>query len=454
MKNILFINDAFIGGGLETRVIEQIKILKNHKIRPFLLCRELNEAYSKHFIAVSDALTLKSKHDVISARDIIKDVDNICNFCLENKIDFIDCNPFWCALPATLAANKLQTPISFTLHGKISADFISKEYLTAQALYDTIFSYGFTQIFAVAEYLKDLYPHIPNIEIIRNGLPINRLESQSFKNSKRIAIASRLDEPKTQIIIDFLPKVYKSKAIEQIDIYGDGDHLPQLQDYITKHQMADKVNLCGWAKNFPKELNKKQYMLVFGMGRVVLEAIKSGVPVGILGYSGFVGLVNRDNLLYFSRNNLTSWEEPHTDLSHELKLLFRKPNNYLFKSGQLSIFNVEKIWQGYYTIINQLEYQDSDIIKKIYDELLQNPDANILTDKELFLTCVRLLSDGTHSISPRLFYNIFQNQFDQINSLSKEISSLKETNAQLREENSMSLNKIAKKRIISRIKKV
>lgn len=453
MKNILFISDAFLGGGLETRVIEQIKILKNHKIKPFLLCREINEAYSKHFVAVSDALTLKSKHDAISAQDVIKDVDTICNFCLENKIDFIDCNPFWCALPAALAANRLQTPISFTLHGKISADFISKEYLTAQTLYDTIFSYGFTQIFAVAEYLEDLYPYIPNAKIIRNGLPINHLESQSFKNSKKVAIASRLDEPKTQIIIDFLPMVYKSKAIEQIDIYGDGDHLSQLQDYIAEHHMTDKVNLCGWSKNFSKELNQKQYMLVFGMGRVVLEAIKSGVPVGILGYSGFVGLVNRDNLLHFSRSNLTSWEEPHTDLSRELKRLFRKPNNYFFKSGQLSIFNVEKIWQEYYTIINQLEYQDSSIIKKIYDELLQNPNANILTDKELFLTYVRLLSDGSHPISSRLFYNIFQNQFDQIDSLSKEVSSLKTTNARLQEENSMSIKKIAKKRIISHIRK-
>jgi hypothetical protein len=336
---------------------------------------------------------------------------------MENNIDYIDCQPFWCALPAAIAANKLHIPISFTLHGVLSANSISDKHLSTKMLYDTIFNYGFNQIFAVAEYLTEIYSYLPDIKIIRNGLPINRLSTKPFKNTKKIAIASRLDEPKAKLIIDFLPSLYSSKAISQIDIYGDGDNYDKLRSFIINHQMTDKINLCGWSKNFVKTATDNQYMLVIGMGRVILEAIRSSIPAGILGYGGFAGFVNHDNLLDFSKNNLTSWSESSTNLSIELKKLFKNPANYYFKSNQLSIFNIELIWQEYYNIIQGLTYHDNQIIQTIYDWLLKHPTANILNESDLFLTCARLLSDGGHPINPRLFYNIFQKQFDEINSL-------------------------------------
>ena len=434
MKNILFISDAFLGGGLETRIIEQIKTLKNHKIKPFLLCRELNPIYTPSFAATSDTLTLKPSSEILSVKSVLEDVETICNFCMQNKIDYIDCQPFWCALPSALAAEKLHIPISFTLHGEISANFIAKEHLAAQALYDTVFSYGFSQIFAVAEYLTRLYSYLPNIEIIRNGLPINHLTSKPFKNTKQVAIASRLDKPKTKLIIDFLPTLYSSKAISQIDIYGDGSCAHELQSYVANHHMTDKVNLCGWAKDFAKIINENQYMLVFGMGRVILEAMKSGVPAGVLGYGGFAGLVNHNNLLDFSKDNLTSWQTPPVDLSTELKKFFKNPRNYYFKSSQLSIFNIEIIWQKYYDIVSHLTYQDNPIIQSLYDSLSQNPSSNIFNDQTLFLSCIRILSDHNHPISPRLFYNVFQKQFDEINTLHQVNSKLQTENEKFRQQ--------------------
>lgn len=428
MKNILFISDVFLGGGLETRIIEQTKALKKYKIKSFLLCREINNTYSHNFIATSDALTILPSKQNLEAQFVLQDVDTICNFCTENNIDYIDCHPFWCALPAVLAANRLHIPISFSLHGVLSANCIVDEYLTAKALYDVIFSYGFNQIFAVAEYLKGIYPYLLDIEIVRNGIPLNNFTPKSFKNTKKIAIASRLDEPKTKLIIDFLPTLYASKAITQIDIYGDGSHSPNLQSFINTSQMSDKINMCGWSHDFIKTINDNQYMLVFGMGRVVLEAMRAGVPVGVLGYGGFAGFVNRDNLLDFSKNNLTSWCESPKSLSTEFKNLFKNPKNYLFTSNQLSIFNTELIWQKYYNIIRELSHQNNPIIQTIYNWLLDHPNSNLLNDQELFLQCVRLLSDGNHPINPRLFYSIFQKQFDEIDTLKHENETLKAEN--------------------------
>lgn len=446
MKNILFISDDFLGGGLETRIIGQIKTLKNHDIKAFLLCHKFNNIYKNNFTSVSDTLTFTPINKDPSAQSVLHDVDAICNFCLENDIDYIDCHPCWCALPAALAAERLHIPISFTLHGERSANFINKEHLAAQSLYDVIFSYGFDQIFAVAEYLTELYSYLPNIEIVRNGLPINSLSIKPFKNTKKVAIASRLDEVKANLIIDFLPTLYKTKTIEQIDIYGDGNYFEQLQVFITKHNMTDRVNLCGWTKDFTKTIETNQYMLAFGMGRVVLEAMKAGIPVGILGYGGFAGLINHNNLADFSKNNLTSWQEPHATLSVELKKLFKKPSDYIFSPNQLSIFNIERIWQKYFNTVSSLSHKDNPIIHSLYTWLYEHPSTNIFDNQELLLISIRALSDGKHPISQRLFYNTFQYQFDEIHSLSTKMESIKIANRQLKEQLSLSLREITKKR--------
>ena len=453
MKNILFISDAFLGGGLETRLLEQTKSLKSHKINGFLLCRECNQVYANQFVKASDALTVKPSSESISVQNIIDDVNTICEFCTKNKIDYIDCHPFWCALPAALAANKLHLPISFTLHGEISANFISKDYLAAQSLYDLIFSYGFDQLFAVAEYLTNLYSYLPNISIVRNGLSLDNLTKHSFNQTNKVAIASRLDEPKAKLIIDFLPELYASEQIQQIDIYGDGDYATILQHFIASHHFEDKVKLRGWINDFAETLSKGHYMLVFGMGRVVLEALKSSVPVGVLGYGGFAGLINHDNLLDFSKSNLTSWQKSSSSLSDELNNLINNPKDYFFTAKQLSIFNNTIIWNNYLETIQGLSFHDKPILSSLNDWLLNHPNRNIYDDEELLLHCVRSLSDGGHPISSRLYYNTFQYQFDHIYQLNLDKQSLIESNTKLQRENSLSLSKIVQKRVKDHIRR-
>lgn len=423
MKNILFVSDSFLGGGLETRIIEQIKTLKKNRIKPFLLCHQLNPLYSKHFIASSDALLMHTPNNNISAEIVLKDVDTICNFCIKNDIDFIDCNPFWCLLPTVLASQKLNIPCSFTLHGVTSGNFIAKEFLSAQILYNLALSYGFDQIFAVAEYLLNLYPQLTNTSIIRNGFNINDLRQKKFKNTQKAAIASRLDEPKSQIIIDFLPKLYKCNAIKQIDIFGNGD-CPIVKNFIIDNHLEDKVHIQGWTENLSESVYKGDYMIIFGMGRVILDAIKSGIPAGVLGYGGFAGLVSRSRLIEFSKNNLTSWQESNTTLTYELNQLFKKPSNYLFKSDDLSIFNNNIIWENYYSIIKETKVTNQPFLNNIYNLLLADPSINILNNDSLFLECVRMFSDGNKPISPDLFYSIFQEQFDKIHKLQKNVKEL------------------------------
>ncbi len=420
MKNMLFVTDYFTGGGLETRIIEQIKILKRKRIRFYLLCNKFNPIYEKYFDEVSEALILNNQLHDISANDVLTDVDTICNFCESHNIDYIDCHPFMCVLPAALAAERINTPISFTLHGVTSGDFISNpDHLAGKTLYHLIINYGFDKHFAVAEYLTSLYSFLKNDLIVRNGFSLNSMEYRGFKNTRAVAIASRLDVVKSQLVIDFLPSIYKSKAIDTIDIYGDGDGASLVKSFVAEKHMNDKVHIKGWEKNLSEKLGEGKYMLVFGMGRVVLDAMLSGTPVGVLGYGGFAGLVNHSNLHNFAKNNLTSWESD-TELSKELKKLFIKPSDYLFNKKELYEFDAEVIWQNYYETIAATNHSANKMSQKIYNYLLNNPNINILRDYELFLTSVRALADGDRPVSQKLFFAIFQNQFDTISDLKEQ----------------------------------
>lgn len=424
MKNILFIADSFMGGGLETRIIDQINYLKKKKISVFLICREYSHSYDGTFDAVSNALQTHTSTTSITAKDILNDVNAICAFCKEHDIRYIDCHPFWCALPATIAAEKLKIPISFTLHGVISADFIDNKYITAKALYQLVFSYGFDRLFAVAEYLSDLYLYLPIKTILHNGFPTSNIKNKKFKPTGNVAAVSRLDEVKTQLIIDFLPSLYKQKVVKKIDIYGSGEYYNQLANFIDQNHYNDKVSLLGWEKDISNKIYKNDYMAVFGMGRVIVEAIEAGVPAGVLGYGGFAGFVNHNNLIDFSKTNLTSWNKTKDSLEKEFNQLFKMPDYYLFNKQDLSDFDSENIWKLYYETILSINHTEKIPIQTITRYLESHPDINILTNEELLLCCVRLLSDGSNPISPRLFYALFQKQFDEIYELKQQIAGL------------------------------
>jgi len=429
MKNMLFVADGFTGGGLETRVIEQIKILKKKRVRFYLLCSKFNPEYKKYFTEVSEALKLSFQ--LHSASDVLADVDTICDFCKKHRIDYIECHPFLCTLPAALAAEKINIPISFTLHGVTSGDFVNgADYLPGRTLYHLMLSYGFDKYFAVAEYLTSLYSFLKNDSIVRNGVSLNAMKYRKFKNTKAVAIASRLDVIKSQLIIDFLPDAYKSSAINTIDIYGDGDGVPMIQSFIADNHMSDKVHIKGWEKNLPGKLSSGEYMLAFGMGRVALEAMSSGTPVGILGYGGFAGLVNRSNLQDFAKNNLTSWKSSDASLETELKRFFKKPSDYIFSKKDLAMFDAEAIWQKYYDIILKTSHSENIASQKVYKFLSDNPNVDIFRDYELFLASARMLADGDRPTSQKLFFAIFQNQYDTILELKNRLSIEKERNIQ------------------------
>lgn len=426
MKNILFVGDSFLKGGLESRIISQIGQFKKHHINFFLACEDFDESnlsYFKDVLRLSNLQSINNPHP--SVREIIRNRDLLIDFCKKHKIDLIDCQPFCCVLPATLCAQKTNTPISFTLHGIISGDFVDYNYPETRLLFYLAMKYGVDQIFAVAEYLEDLYSFLsPNILIARNGTSFQRKRSShQLPSTGKFAIASRLDQPKTKLIIEFLPLIHDLKSVNSIEIYGDGDSKDSLASFIQKSGLS-KVSLKGWSNTLIDDIKQGDYDAIFGMGKVVLDALNANTPIGILGYGGFAGFVTSTNIKDFAKTNLTSWDQiPPAKIKTTINDVQKHPEKYKLSLKDLSIFNDEQNWDHYLQIIKTLRPQNHPIIQQ-FNTLLDQPHK---TNQPLQISKLIQKLDPLLQNTNDIFYRTLSTHNLQLNFLETQTSELTKT---------------------------
>ena len=409
MKNILIVSDGFLYGGFETRTLRELIEAKKHHYNVFLACINYNQKYNvfKQILMLKHPLSDYS--DSIKTKNILITRDQIVNFCKKNHIDIIECHPYWCLVPATLAAEKLHIPITYTLHGVASGNFIapSPTNIGLRTLYYLTLKYGFDQIIAVAEYLRNQYSYLsPNITITRNGVNIPEKPKPPYSpRNGHFCIASRLDIPKTKLIKDFLPTLHALTGVHHIDIFGDGDQLDSLKIFINKNHF-DKVSIKGWQGDLPQVFSNNHYAAIFGMGQVVLEALSSNTPVGVLGYGGFAGFINNINLSYFAKNNFTDWKTHNIDLKKELQKLKKTPNEYLLSRQEISEFSQSNIWNSHFKAEKFLVYSEKPILNTL-NRLFDNYQ-NLKLDLKNFLPKSDL-PDTKHDAIYQLFLESIKN---------------------------------------------
>lgn len=383
MKNILFVSDAFLDGGLETRIAEQVIEYKKNGFNVSLIC-DSARIHDKMpgFHSFKSDFNFIPKNGAFKVSQILESSKMISDYCKEHRIDFIECQPFWCLIPATIAAEECNIPISYTLHGTASGNFINPDFFEANIVFYLCLCFGVDELVAVSERLAQLYSYVSrNILIARNNICFdNNLKDKMFSKNGCYAIGSRLDGPKTAPIKKFLLQICNISSTKRVDIYGDGDRKRNLANFIKKHDLGDKVCLKGWVSDLPTTLNQNNYDCVFGVGRVVTDAIKSYTPVGILGYGGFAGLINKENIQEFATTNFISWD--HYDdnyLKTELQRLCANPKNYIFKPADLPSFNAELNWKKYLQIEQKIHSRKKPIVALLSSILEQHKD------EELFL---------------------------------------------------------------------
>ena len=383
MKNILFVSDAFLDGGLETRIAEQVIEYKKNGFNVSLIC-DSARIHDKMpgFHSFKSDFNFIPKNGAFKVSQILESSKMISDYCKEHRIDFIECQPFWCLIPATIAAEECNIPISYTLHGTASGNFINPDFFEANIVFYLCLCFGVDELVAVSERLAQLYSYVSrNILIARNNICFdNNLKNKMFSKNGCYAIGSRLDSPKTAPIKKFLLQICNISSTKRVDIYGDGDRKRNLANFIKKHNLGDKVYLRGWVSDLPATLNQNNYDCVFGIGRIVTDAIASHTPAGILGYGGFAGLINKENIQEFAATNFISWDHYDDDhLKTELRYLRENPKKYIFKPEDLILFNAESNWKKYLQIEQKVRSKKKPIVALLSSILEHHKD------EELFL---------------------------------------------------------------------
>ncbi|CAH5170165.1 Glycosyltransferase Gtf1 [Serratia marcescens] len=312
-KSILIITQYYSIGGLETYINTQVKDLVAHGYQVHLM-----------YAVVADPSLLpdglSSCHENIhlsngSIEQLVQGVDLIRQVIKEKGIDVIHVHPFDCIFPAVIAADCEKIPSLLTLHGPLSLQHFTRNiYNQALAIY---FLKTLHTIFCVsqetADQLAEIIDH-PSVMIVPNLIDTAQTHPAITDETveKRWLIASRLDEDKSAGIMKFIDFASRCQMIHGIDIYGTGSDEDTIKTYVSDNNFNEWVGFKGVVSDIPSVM--PQYAGFAGMGRGVLEAGISQLPVCLVGYDGIKGILDDETFKHaaycnFSGRNLANAEE-------------------------------------------------------------------------------------------------------------------------------------------------
>ncbi|EIV6705791.1 glycosyltransferase family 4 protein [Klebsiella aerogenes] len=372
-KSILIITQYYSVGGLETYINTQVKDLVAHGYQVHLM-------YS--VIADPSLLPdgLSSCHTNIhlsngSIEQLVQCVDLIRQVIKEEGIDVVHVHPFDCIFPAVIAADCEKIPSLLTLHGPLSLQHFTRNiYNQALAIY---FLKTLHTIFCVSQETADQLAQIidhPSVMIVPNLIdpPQTQLALTDKSVDKRWLIASRLDEDKAAGIIKFIDFASRCQMIHGIDIYGTGSSEDVIRTYVNDNNFSQWVSFKGVLGNIPAVM--PQYAGFAGMGRGVLEAGMSQLPVCLVGYDGIKGILNDETFKLaaycnFSGRNLANIEE--TVLQEQFAAAHPLSPDLL--SGYQSAGRWSQIIESVY-LPNKERYDNLDSLQ-LYRQLCEAPPS-------------------------------------------------------------------------------
>ncbi|WPR77515.1 hypothetical protein [Algoriphagus sp. NG3] len=181
------------------------------------------------------------------------------------------------------------------------------------------------------------------IKVLPARIDIDKFSFSNIRHrSNRIAFISRISESKKASFIHFINEVksnYKLLDLFSFDIVGDGDAQIEWSDISRNNNLS--LNFIG-AKVITSDF-LKQYDLVIGQGRVILESISSGIPCSICGENGYFGLVTPDNFDLVKLTNFTGRSVVEfSSLIYDLDIIYTLNNNYftLLKNYVLKNYDI------------------------------------------------------------------------------------------------------------------
>lgn len=229
----------------------------------------------------------------------------LCRLVKEHEIMIVHGNQRMAISLAAIVANRSNVPSVGTVHGKFKQDIRSG---FIRKLLDQIIVVAPNRINGVkgGACLKS------KTKVIYNSIPLPDIKSCDRNGEKmRLVCVSRIDRKHgsflEQLITEVMPTILNEFEQVELQILGDGSHFGYLSDLLAgldDERLQGSVTLMGYQSD-PIEI-MRDAGLVFGVGRVAIEALMVNTPV-ISANSLFCGgLVTMDNYESMKYDNFVS----------------------------------------------------------------------------------------------------------------------------------------------------
>ncbi|WP_405374369.1 glycosyltransferase [Pseudobutyrivibrio sp.] len=235
--------------------------------------------------------------DVVHAHDFTASV--LCGIALKGKVPVIShlhCNPLWLKNPLHPKSFSYYFANKWYAHIITVSDSIAEEYCYASKLKCPITTMG--NPFSTEAVLKAASEE-PDSDINSDLLYVGRF-NQAKNPLGAIKIFESLPDKDSLIFM----------------MVGNGELLDECKEYVSSHDLSDRIIFEGYQENVYKYMNKTKVLLmpsIFeGFGLVALEAMTLGKPVVCSGVGGLTDIVN-DSCGYIC-NDINSYGDSISEL--------------------------------------------------------------------------------------------------------------------------------------------
>ncbi len=397
--NILVVSDNFSIGGLETQIKTYYSNLPQNYKMIFCFGNYKEDVDLKNAQIYTDFSF--SYADTIEK--FCNDVEMLVKIINENKIDVIQVHPYYCFFASLFASQLTGVKLLYTYHGQGSFNFL-KTMISGPIFYHAFEKNCVAKLLTVTQNGKNCFERIgyKNIELIPNPIDEKKFPKATVVNNHKWALISRISDDKIEEIKKMILNIEKF-GIDSVDIYGDGNKVEELKNFISEEELNSKINYIGYTNNLYQTVNNK-YNGIIGIGRVVLESLMMGYPTILIGFGKITGFINKKIYLETKDYNFIN---NHTNIYND-KFPSTYDRNFLTNNVRKN-YSINTIIKKYIMCLNDCDSINLQNLVDMYHEIEK------LSKNEDLKDC--------YFYKERLIYNLVK-EYIYKNSISPEINNI------------------------------
>lgn len=382
--NILFAQEHFTGGGSE-RHIETLSKQLHEWGHSCVFCFGRGYAPETEPPFMRDGFPVYKDFFMpvgfqASFGQITQDIERLLAIIEEHEIDAISFH-YGCCISFMIAAQLAQVPFFLTVHGDNALN-VAETPIDTALLYQGLNS-ATTDVFLVSEAARAVVDRLTNkpAVMLRNPVCVDA-KRRALSDGKSWAMVSMIREdtfPGMCSFFDWMPDL----DIDRVYVYGsapEGQNIweEKLVSYVAEKGLSDRVIFKGYVFDWKNEL-PDECIGVVGAGRVVQEALVSGIPVIQLSISGYpCGLIDRSfyenaKNWNFSGRYLPSLQSAE-ELNDEISRLRSDAGNYLMVDAALRDFGVEGVANRFIETLSKASFRPYQGFLTYYSRILDIED--------------------------------------------------------------------------------